>query len=81
MSGRARPGGIRRRDPKDLTPTRRELEVLRGVAEGWNARRIGRELKISPRTAQNHVARLFRKWGTSSRAHAVAIGFRRGDLH
>ncbi|HWH33444.1 MAG TPA: response regulator transcription factor [Egibacteraceae bacterium] len=59
-------------------PTPRELEVLRLCAEGATAVEIARELGISPRTAQKHIERLFKKLGVSNRAELVSAAFRRG---
>jgi DNA-binding NarL/FixJ family response regulator len=46
----------------------RELAILRLVARGHTDDEIGRELFISPRTVQNHLARIRDKTGTRRRA-------------
>jgi DNA-binding CsgD family transcriptional regulator len=43
--------------------TAREREVLRLVAEGRSNARIGRELHLSPKTVETHVAAVFAKLG------------------
>ncbi|MDG4763752.1 response regulator transcription factor [Solwaraspora sp. WMMD406] len=58
--------------------TERELQVLRGMAEGRSNGEIGRELFVSEDTVKTHARRLFRKLGARDRAHAVATGFRTG---
>ncbi|MFY1635967.1 LuxR C-terminal-related transcriptional regulator [Solwaraspora sp. WMMB335] len=58
--------------------TERELQVLRGMAEGKSNGEIGRELFVSEDTVKTHARRLFRKLGARDRAHAVATGFRSG---
>ena len=58
--------------------TERELQVLRGMAEGKSNAEIGRELFVSEDTVKTHARRLFRKLGARDRAHAVAAGFRSG---
>ena len=60
--------------------TRRELEVLRLLAEGYGNERIGRELYISPKTASVHVSRILAKLGVSSRGEASAWAHREGIL-
>jgi DNA-binding NarL/FixJ family response regulator len=70
----ARAGLPRRR--VDLTE--RELQVLRGMAEGKSNAEIGRELFVSEDTVKTHARRLFRKLGARDRAHAVASAFRAG---
>jgi DNA-binding NarL/FixJ family response regulator len=58
--------------------TERELQVLRGMADGHSNAEIGRELFVSEDTVKTHARRLFRKLGARDRAHAVAAGFRAG---
>ncbi len=52
--------------------TRREREVATLVARGLTNRQVARELSISERTAGNHVAKILRKLGLSSRAQIGA---------
>ncbi|RZU46689.1 regulatory LuxR family protein [Krasilnikovia cinnamomea] len=58
--------------------TERELQVLRGMADGKSNAEIARELYVSEDTVKTHARRLFRKLGARDRAHAVAAGFRYG---
>jgi DNA-binding NarL/FixJ family response regulator len=46
----------------------RELEVLRGVAQGKTDIEIGHDLFISPRTVQNHLTRIREKTGLRRRS-------------
>jgi DNA-binding NarL/FixJ family response regulator len=64
--------------PRRATLTERELQVLRGMADGRSNAEIGRELFVSEDTVKTHARRLFRKLGARDRAHAVAAGFRAG---
>jgi DNA-binding NarL/FixJ family response regulator len=59
-------------------PTARELEVLQLVADGLVNREIGQQLFLSEETVKSHVRHLLAKLQARSRAHAVAVGFRRG---
>lgn len=61
-----------------LTP--REKAVLRLVADGKTNRAIAGELHVSPHTVKDHVSRLMRKLGASTRTELVAIGLRTGQL-
>ena len=60
--------------------SRREIEVLRLVAEGLNNRSIARRLFVSGHTVHRHLANVFGKLAVSSRAAAVAQAARRGLL-
>jgi DNA-binding NarL/FixJ family response regulator len=71
--GTATVDGVRR-----LALTERELQVLRGMADGKSNAEIGRELFVSEDTVKTHARRLFRKLGARDRAHAVAAAFRAG---
>jgi DNA-binding NarL/FixJ family response regulator len=61
-------------------PTQREVEVLQLVSEGLGNREIGQSLFLSEDTVKTHVKHLLAKLQARSRAHAVAVGFRRGIL-
>lgn len=52
--------------------TRREIEVLRRMAEGDTNARIARRLVISEGTVKTHVKHILRKLGASNRAEAVS---------
>jgi DNA-binding NarL/FixJ family response regulator len=58
--------------------TEREMQVLRGMADGKSNAEIGRELYLSEDTVKTHARRLFRKLRARDRAHAVASAFRAG---
>jgi DNA-binding CsgD family transcriptional regulator len=51
--------------------TRREIEVVRLVATGHTSREIARELFLSPRTVESHVASILLKLDCRSRADAA----------
>jgi DNA-binding NarL/FixJ family response regulator len=59
-------------------PTPRELEVLQLISEGLVNREIGARLFLSEETVKSHVRHLLAKLQARSRAHAVAVGYRRG---
>ena len=59
-------------------PTGRELEVLQLISDGLVNREIGQRLYLSEETVKSHVRHLLAKLQARSRAHAVAVGFRRG---
>jgi DNA-binding CsgD family transcriptional regulator len=58
--------------------TRRELEVLRLLAEGRTDREVAAALGVSHRTATTHVTGIFNKLGVTTRTAAVAQAIRAG---
>jgi DNA-binding NarL/FixJ family response regulator len=55
----------------ELTP--REREVLEVLAQGLSNSRIAARLKISEKTARNHLSIIFNKLGVHSRAQAIVL--------
>ena len=51
--------------------TARQLEVLRAVARGLTDKEVARELSLSPRTVEMHVARVLAALECANRAQAV----------
>jgi DNA-binding CsgD family transcriptional regulator len=60
----------------DLRLTRRELEVLRLVAEGRTDREVADILVLSTRTVNRHLSNIFVKLDVPGRAAAVAYAIR-----
>jgi len=62
----------------------REMEVLALVAKGYTNKAIAAQLKISDRTVQGHLARIFAKLQAASRTEAVmravAMGWIAADV-
>jgi DNA-binding CsgD family transcriptional regulator len=56
--------------------SRREREVLRLLGEGLTNAEIARRLYISPKTAEHHVGRIFRKLDVRTRSEAAAYSVR-----
>ena len=77
----AQPTGKRGSEENALAPlTERELEVLKLAAKGMSNHGIARELSISVRTVQTHLANIFNKMSVGSRTEAVVSGLKRGWL-
>lgn len=56
--------------------TRRELEVLKLVAEGLFNKEIAYNLKISERTVKNHVSNIFKKIDVADRTQAAVFAIK-----
>ena len=54
--------------------TRRELEVLRMMADGMSNRRIADELGVSYHTVRNHVSAILTKLRVRNQEEAARIG-------
>ena len=62
--------------PAGLTP--REVEVLVLAARGGTTRSVASSLGIAPKTAGNHIERIYTKIGVSSRAEAAMFAMQHG---
>ena len=58
----------------------REQEILDGIARGLPGEEIAARLEISPETVRTHVRNAMEKLEAHTRAHAVAIALRRGEI-
>lgn len=58
----------------------REREVMRMVAQGADGPEIAEALVLSPATVRTHVNNAMRKLGARTRAHAITLAIRRGDV-
>lgn len=56
--------------------TRREIEVLRLLAEGLFNKEIAYKLSISEKTVKNHVSNIFKKIGVSDRTQAAVYAIK-----
>lgn len=61
--------------------TRREREVLGGVASGLSNRLIGEKLSISPRTVEIHRANMLNKLGANHTSDAIRIAIEAALVH
>ena len=59
---------------RELSITRRELEILELIANGLSNREIAEKLFVSESTVKTHSSRLFDKLSAKRRTQAVQIG-------
>ena len=65
------PASSLRRRPDKPRLSRRQTQILCLVAQGMTDKQVARELGLSPRTVEMHVALALRALGCSNRAEAV----------
>jgi putative nucleotidyltransferase with HDIG domain len=73
-------GERRRRATEPCPLSARELEAVRGLAEGKVYKQIAQELTLSVSTVRTHLHNVYRKIGAVDRAQAVLIARDRGWL-
>ena len=70
-----------RRDSAAAEPcplSRREIDALRGLAEGKVYKEIATEMGLSASTVRTHLHNVYRKIGAADRAQAVLVARERG---
>jgi putative nucleotidyltransferase with HDIG domain len=72
--------GERRRPAEPCPLSVREIDALRGLAEGKVYKQIAQELTLSVSTVRTHLHNVYRKIGAVDRAQAVLIARDRGWL-
>lgn len=68
--------------PTNIEPlSKKEIEVLRLIANGYSNREIAEALSKSEGTIKNHVSNLLAKLGVRDRTRAVLLAIEQGILH
>lgn len=63
--------GIQAKVDKATRVTRRELQVLRLLAQGFLAKEVASRLGVSKRTVDFHTGKLFGKFGVNNRTRML----------
>jgi len=71
-------GATKRRSTDPCPLSQRELQALRGLAEGKVYKQIAQELNLSVSTIRTHLHNVYRKIGAVDRAQAVLLARDRG---
>lgn len=71
-------GGLMQQPRSGAQLTKREREVLHGLAEGRTNGEIGTQLFLSPETIRTHVRKAMARLGARTRTEAVAAALREG---
>ena len=59
----------------DYQVSKREIEVLTLIANGYTMREIGEKLFVSPHTVISHKRQLLHKFKAKNTAHLVSLAF------
>jgi len=70
----AQPFALNEERLRELSITKRELEILELIAQGMSNREIAEKLFVSENTVKTHSSRLFDKLSAKRRTQAVQIG-------
>ena len=70
----AQPFALNEERVRQLSITRRELEILELIARGMSNREIADQLFVSENTVKTHSSRLFDKLSAKRRTQAVQLG-------
>jgi DNA-binding NarL/FixJ family response regulator len=60
--------------------TARERQILQLLATGMTGEQVAERLVVSPETVRTHIRNTMRKLDAKTRAHAIAIGLRLGEI-
>ena len=63
---------------EELSLTKRELEILECLAQGYSDKEIASSLYISEHTSRTHIRNIYHKMDVHSRSQAVAKAIRAG---
>ena len=63
-----------------ITVARREYEVLTLIADGLENQQVADELIVSVETVRTHVRNAMNKLGARTRAQAIAVAMRDGEI-
>ncbi len=73
-------GPTRQKGSGPVSLTRRQRELLRLLAQGYDNRHMAQEMELSVKTIENHLTALYRVLGVSSRLEAYQFALRHPEL-
>lgn len=64
---------------KKVTPlSEREMEILKGLVEGKDYKKIAVETYLSPHTVRTHITNIYKKLHVNNRAQAIKLSVKKG---
>lgn len=64
--------------PMESPLSSREMEILKGLVDGKDYRKIASETFLSPHTVRTHITNIYKKLHVSNRVQAVKLSSKRG---
>jgi DNA-binding NarL/FixJ family response regulator len=64
--------------PRDISLTSREMQILRAIAKGITTKRIARDIGLAVPSVESHLQNIFRKLAASNRGEAVSTALKIG---
>jgi len=64
--------------PRDISLTSREMQILRAIAKGQPTKRIAQEIRLAVPSVESHLQNIFRKLGATNRGEAVSTSLKLG---
>ncbi|GHJ97426.1 DNA-binding response regulator [Streptomyces sp. NE5-10] len=71
----AAPAPVRQDDPRLVSLTEREREILTVIGQGWTNTEIADRLHLAESTVKTHVGRILAKTGARDRVQAVILAY------
>ena len=72
---------LTKRDSEDNQLTKREIQLLRWMVEGYSNKAIAQELFISENTVKYHIRNILQKLDVQNRTEAVSYVLREGLIN
>jgi DNA-binding NarL/FixJ family response regulator len=66
------------KQPEETVLSEREMEILKGLVDGLDYRKLADKLFLSPNTVRTHISNIYKKLHVSNRTQAVKIAMKKG---
>jgi len=63
---------------EDTLLSKREMEILKGLIDGFDYKTLADKLFLSPNTVRTHISNIYKKLHVSNRTQAVKIAMKKG---
>lgn len=60
--------------------TKREMEIIKLISQGYSDKQIAKKLKLSRHTISSHTSNIYKKLRAKNRSHALWVAFSQGII-